>query len=74
MQHFIQRIKRWSVNTAYQARRNYTTTQMSELWGRLQKGETLKAIGRVFDRNSSSILDLLSPTGRIQPSPHNVQD
>ena len=68
-QHFILRIKRWSVNMAYRARRNYTAAQMSELWDRWQKGETLKAIGRVFDRHSSSIFSLLSSTGGIQPSP-----
>ena len=54
---------------AYRARRNYTAAQISELWDRWQKGETLKAIGRVFDRHSSSIFDLLSPTGGIRPSP-----
>jgi len=42
---------------------------MSELWERWQKGESLKAIGRVFDRSSSSIFNLLSPTGGIRPSP-----
>jgi hypothetical protein len=34
---------------AYRARRYYTAVQMSELWDRWQKGETLKAIGRVFE-------------------------
>jgi hypothetical protein len=65
-QHFILRIKRWSVSMAYRIRRNYTVAQMSELWGLWQKGETLKAIGRVFDRPSSSIFNLLSPTGVIR--------
>jgi hypothetical protein len=32
-------------------------------------GATLKAIGRVFDRNSSSIFSLLSPTEGIRHSP-----
>jgi IS30 family transposase len=54
---------------AYRTRRNYTAAQMSELWDLWQKGETLKAIGRVFDRNSSSIFSLLSPTGGIRPPP-----
>ena len=54
---------------AYRTRRNYTAAQMSELWNLWQKGETLKAIGRVFDRNSSSIFSLLSATGGIRPSP-----
>ena len=51
---------------AYRIRRNYTVAQMSELWGLWQKGETLKAIGSVFDRPSSSIFNLLSPTGVIR--------
>ena len=54
---------------AYRARRNFTAAQMSELWDRWQKGETLKAIGRLFDRHSSSIFSLLSSTGGIRPSP-----
>ncbi len=54
---------------AYRVRRNYTAAQMSELWDRWQKGETLKAIGRLFDRPSSSIFSLLSSTGGIRPSP-----
>ena len=54
---------------AYRARRKYTAVQISELWDRWQKGETLKAIGRVFDRHSSSIFSLLSSTGGIRPSP-----
>jgi hypothetical protein len=54
---------------AYRTRRNYTAAQMSELWDLWQKGETLKAIGRVFDRNSSSNFSLLSPTGGIRPPP-----
>jgi len=54
---------------AQRARRSYTAGEMSELWDRWQRGETLNAIGRVFDRHSSSIFDLLSPTGGIRPTP-----
>ena len=54
---------------AYRTRRNFTALQMSEMWDLWQKGESLKAIGRVFDRPSSSIFNLLSPTGGIRPSP-----
>jgi IS30 family transposase len=34
-----------------------------------QKGESLKSIGRLFDRPSSSIYNILSVTGGIRPSP-----
>ncbi len=36
---------------------------------RWQRGETLNAIGRVFDRHSSSIFEQLSPSGGIRPAP-----
>ena len=53
----------------YRTRINYTAEQKAELWDRWQRGETLNAIGRVFDRHSSSIFDQLSPSGGIRPSP-----
>ncbi len=52
---------------AYRARINYTAAQKAEMWDRWQKGESLNAIGRVFDRSSSSIFSVLSPTGGIRP-------
>ena len=33
----------------------YTETQKAQMWDRWQRGESLNAIGRVFDRPSSSI-------------------
>ena len=53
---------------AYRTRINYTTEQKTEMWDRWQRGETLNAIGRAFDRGSSSILPLLAvgiPSFRI---------
>jgi len=38
------------------------------MWDRWQRGESLKSIGRVFDRPSSSIFGLLSPSGGIRPA------
>ncbi len=52
---------------AYRTRRNYTAAQMSELWDRWKKGESLKSIGRLFDRPSSSIFNILEPKGGIRP-------
>jgi hypothetical protein len=33
----------------------YTEVQKADMWDRWQKGESLRAIGRVYDRHSSSI-------------------
>jgi transposase, IS30 family len=52
---------------AYRTRINYSVEQKSEMWDRWQRGESLKAIGRIFDRPSSSIFGQLSPTGGIRP-------
>ena len=53
----------------YRTRINYTTEQKSEMWDRWKNGESLKEIGRAFDRGSSSIFGQLSPTGGIRPAP-----
>lgn len=52
---------------SYRTRIKYTPAQRSEIWDRWQKGESLNAIGRAFDRPSSSIFSLLSPSGGIRP-------
>jgi len=52
----------------YRTRINYTTEQKTEMWDRWQRGESLNAIGRAFDRPSSSIFGQLAPTGGIRPA------
>ncbi len=52
---------------AYRTRIHYTAEQKSEMWDRWQRGESLKEIGRAFDRPSSSIFGQLSSTGGIRP-------
>lgn len=52
---------------SYRTRIKYSPAQKSEMWDRWQRGESLTAIGRVFDRPSSSIFNQLSPTGGIRP-------
>lgn len=47
---------------------NYSAKQRAEIWDRWQRGESLKSIGRLFDRPSSSIFKILSPTGGIRPA------
>jgi IS30 family transposase len=42
-------------------------SQRSEIWDRWQAGEPMSAIGRRFDRESSSVFSVISPTGGIRP-------
>lgn len=51
----------------YRTRTFYTDQQKSEMWDRWQRGEALSAIGRRFDRASSSIFPHLALTGGIRP-------
>jgi len=53
----------------YRTRIKYTDEQKSEIWDRWKRGESLRAIGRAFDRPSSSIFVQLAPTGGIRPAP-----
>ena len=52
---------------AYRTRIKYTYPQKQEIWDRWKKGESLTSIGRLFDRPSSSIFNILAPTGGIRP-------
>jgi hypothetical protein len=48
--------------------RGFTAAEKSELWGRWKRGESLKAIGRAFGKQSSSIYFLVAPHGGIRPA------
>lgn len=48
-------------------RRRFTSAESSEIWDRWRRGETLKSIGRVFGKTSSSIFAHLRPHGGIRP-------
>jgi hypothetical protein len=50
-------------------RRGFTAAEKTELWDRWQRSESLKAIGRVFGKPSSSIYFQVSPYGGIRPAP-----
>jgi IS30 family transposase len=50
-------------------RRMFTAAQSAEVWDRWQRGEGLKAIGRVFGKTSSAIFAHLKPHGGIRPAP-----
>lgn len=52
---------------AYRRRVYFTEKQKAEIWDRWQRGESMSSIGRLFDRNSSSIYPLLARTGGIRP-------
>jgi IS30 family transposase len=54
---------------SYRTRINWTAQQRSEMWDRWQRGESMSAIGRLFDRDSSSVFAVLSPSGGIRPKP-----
>ena len=45
----------------------YSATQRAEIWDRWQRGESMSSIGRGFERQSSSIFSVLSPSGGIRP-------
>src|SRR6184192_2324514 len=49
----------------------YSAAQRSEIWDRWQAGEPMSSIGRRFDRKSSSIFSVISPTGGIRPVDRN---
>ena len=43
--------------------RGFTAAEKTELWDRWKRGESLKAIGRAFGKESSSIYVLVAPHG-----------
>ena len=45
----------------------YTDEMRSYIWDRYQLGDSVRSIGRSFDRSSSSIHGLLARTGGIRP-------
>ena len=51
----------------YRRRIYFTDKQKSDIWDRWQRGESMSSIGRLFDRESSSIYPLLARTGGIRP-------
>src|SRR3982075_1799405 len=60
--------QRWSVDMKQRRRIYYSAAQRSEIWDRWQAGEPMSSIGRRFDRESSSVFSVISPTGGIRPA------
>ncbi len=54
----------------YRTRIYYTEEQKSYMWDRWQKGDSLHAIARLFDRSHGAIAGILSRTGGIRPKSH----
>ena len=52
---------------AYRTRINYTDAQKAEMWDRWQRGDSLHAIARLFDRHHTSVRGILAATGGIRP-------
>jgi hypothetical protein len=48
--------------------RGFTAAEKTELWDRWKRGESLKAIGRAFGKESSFIYFLVAPHGGIRPA------
>jgi len=46
----------------------YTEGQKALMWERWRKGESLQKIAQLFDRNHSSIHQILVETGGIRPT------
>ena len=51
----------------YHTRIYYSAEQRAEIWDRWQRGESMRSIGRVFDRQSYSAFSVSLPTGGIRP-------
>ena len=51
----------------HRTRINFSAEQRADIWDRWQRGESMRSIGRLFERESSSIYALLQPSGGIRP-------
>ncbi|AXB79140.1 IS30 family transposase [Novosphingobium sp. P6W] len=51
----------------YRRRIYYSSAQRAEISDRWQRGESMSSIGRRFDRESSSVFSVISPSGGIRP-------
>lgn len=45
----------------------YSAEQRADIWDRWQRGESMSSIGRLFERESSSVYSILHPSGGIRP-------
>jgi len=52
----------------YRTRIYYNAEQRAQIWDCWRRGDSITSIGRIFDRPSSSIFNLLERSGGIRPS------
>ena len=45
----------------------FSAEQRADIWDRWQRGESMSSIGRLFERQSSSIYSILKRSGGIRP-------
>jgi hypothetical protein len=67
-QHFILEGKDGVCRMERRFHRGYSPAEKAELWDRWKRGESLKAIGRAFGKQSSSIYFLVAPHGGFRPA------
>jgi hypothetical protein len=53
--------------------RVFSAADKTELWDRWQRGESLKAIGRAFDKPSSSIYFQVAPYGGLSDASTSLE-
>src|SRR5665811_1479912 len=53
---------------SHEFHRGFTAAEKTELWDRWKRRESLKAIGRAFGKQSSSIYFLVAPHGGFRPA------
>ena len=51
----------------HRTRLYFSAEQRADIWDRWQRGESMSSIGRLFERESSSIYPILAPSGGIRP-------
>ena len=61
------RKKRKKKQSKDRTRRGYTVADLDEVWIRWNRGESLKAIGRVLGKEGSSVYGQIAPYGGIRP-------
>jgi hypothetical protein len=52
----------------YRTKTFYTESQKALMWDRWKKGESLQQIAQLFNRNHSSLSQILAETGGIRPA------
>jgi IS30 family transposase len=62
-------MKREMLQMKQRRRIYYNEAQRMLMWDRWQKGDSIHAIARLFDRGHSSVQGILSQTGGVRPAP-----